>query len=112
MEIDDIVEIIEEIQDKITINLDEDGQSEIIDELSEMLGRMVPLFLTVMKHLEANSDGEFEEYKDVQRTIIGNIETISKMKSKEHSSLSNKTVFKHMDIIDCDEVQETIERLG
>lgn len=112
VEIDDIVEIIEEIQDKITINLDEDGQSEIIDELSEMVGGMVPLFLTVMKQLEANSDGEYEEYQDVQRTIIGNIETISKMKSKEHSSLSNKTVFKHMDIIDCDELQETIERLG
>ena len=111
VEKDDIIEIISELQEKITINLDEDGQSEIIDELSEMVGGMVPPFLTIMKHIEANSDGDFEEYKDVQRTIINNIETISKMKSKEHTSLSNKTVFKHMDIIDTDEVQEAIERL-
>ena len=101
-----IVEIIEEIQDKITNYMEEDGQSEIVDELSELVGEIVPKFLHVMSNIENEDNIECK-----QRSIIANIREISTLSSKNYPSLSNKAVFKHMDIMDTDEIEAALERL-
>ena len=103
IEADSVIEIIEELQEKIMINIDTEDNTEIVDELSELVGEILPLALTVLNN---------EETAEVQKTIIENVKKISKLSTKNYSSLSNKTVFKHMDIMECDEVEAALERLA
>ena len=104
--IESITDIIEELQDKITSYMEEEGQTEIVDELSELVGEIVPKFLNVMSSLETE-----DNFDEIQRTIIENVRQVSKYSSKKYTSLSNKAVFKHMDIMDTDELEAAIERL-
>ena len=98
-----IVEIIEEVQEKITNYMDTEDQTEIIDELSELVGEMLPPILNIL---------DDEEYGSVKRSMIANVAEVSKLSAKNYPSLSNKTVFKHMDILECDEVENALGRLA
>ena len=100
---ENIIEIIDEIQEKITNYMDSEGQTEVIDELSELVGEMLPSILTVL---------DKEEHGDAMRSMIANVREVSKLSAKKYNSLSNKTVFKHMDILECDEVESAIESLA
>ena len=98
-----IVEIIEEVQEKITNYMDSEDQTEIIDELSELVGEMLPPILNIL---------DDEEYGSVKRSMIANVAEVSKLSAKNYPSLSNKTVFKHMDILECNEVENALDRLA
>ena len=98
-----IIEIIEEVQEKITNYMDSEDQTEIIDELSELVGEMLPPILNIL---------DDEEYGSVKRSMIANVAEVSKLSAKNYPSLSNKTVFKHMDILECDEVENALGRLA
>lgn len=88
IEIDKVYDIIIMIQDSITSKLNQDSAKEIIDELSEISGDMIL------------SGKDFINNGDRWKKIVLFVETISKMKVKQHKSLSNKAIFKHMDVID------------
>lgn len=103
IEADTIVDIIEEIQLQIVNLIGENEQSEIVDELSELVGEILPPAINILLG---------DEYDSSIRDMVNNIEKISKMKSKDHQSLSNKAVFKHMDILETPEVEEANARLG
>jgi hypothetical protein len=64
------------------------NKKETLDELSEL----VAIFAIEGKDFLS----ELSEWDDIQTSIA----SVSKMKSKNHDGLSNKTVFKYMDIID------------
>jgi len=98
-----IVEIINEVQEKITNYMDSEGQTETIDELSELVGEMLPPSLNIL---------DDKEYGDVKRSMIANVIEVSKMSAKNYPSLSNKTVFKHMDILECQEFENAMDRLA
>ncbi len=98
-----IIEIIEEVQEKITNYMDSEDQTEIIDELSELVGEMLPPILNIL---------DDEEYGSVKSSMIANVAEVSKLSAKNYPSLSNKTVFKHMDILECDEVENALGRLA
>lgn len=83
---DTILDIILGIQEYLASKLDLDNHSAVVDELSELLYIMII---------------PCKEIKDKKLDkIVENVESISKMKSKDKISLTNKTVFKHMDIMD------------
>ena len=98
-----IIEIVDEIQEKITNYMDSEGQTEIIDELSELVGEIVPSILTVL---------DKAQHEEAMRNMIQNIRQVSKLSAKKYPSLSNKAVFKHMDILECDEVESAIQSLA
>jgi len=85
---DDMIEIIKNIQDTFLAKIGEAGNRDIIDELSENLY----IFITKShSHLEDEDDWD---------DIISNVEAIANYKIADYPSLTNKALFKHMDIVD------------
>lgn len=87
----DVLEIctmIQNIQHRILSLIDLCNNNEIVDELSEISGDMI-------------TTGKDKLYNcSLWNNIVMNVDIISKMKPKEHVSLTTKTMFKHMDILD------------
>jgi hypothetical protein len=83
-----ISKILLELQNNIIKLVDEENKKAIIEELSEV----VFLLVSTGKD-EFKMDNEWNK-------IVDNITTISKIKIKTRPSISNKTIFKHMDLID------------
>ena len=88
VEVETVCDIIVHIQEIIMTNLDEENKSEIIVELSEIAGDMII------------AGKKFLHKSKLWNTIIGNINTLSSKKPKEHRSLSTKAIFKNMDLRD------------
>ena len=84
-----VADIIEEVQDYMMKLYIQEGKAEIVDALSEITGAMV-----VAGHEDVLAD------TDSWHNITENIKQVASLKSRDHSSLSNKAVFKHMDIMD------------
>ena len=84
-----VADIIEEIQDHMMSLYDQEGESEVVDELSEITGAMI-----IAGHDDVLADTEN------WHNITQNVKEMSGLKARDHSSLSNKAVFKHMDIMD------------
>ena len=84
---ENILDFLIKIQRKIFENIDIDNTSNIIEELSEIL---YIILVNSYKHLfkEKKIDG-----------IINDIVVITKLKAK-NCSLTNKSIFRHMDILD------------
>lgn len=85
---DRIVVLIKNIQSYFMDMITNENNKEIVDELSEN----IYIFIT-------NSNEILDEHDDWDN-IISNIETIAKSKIKDYPSITNKTIFKHMDILD------------
>lgn len=90
---DEIIEIIKQLQTLITNYTRKPEKSNEVEELTENL------FIVVTKsknYLDKDST------KDAWDSILKNIEFITtlKPKMKDYPSITNKTVFKHMDIIE------------
>jgi hypothetical protein len=83
-----MVNIINHIQRLMFEKINEAGNKEIVDEMSENMHILI-----------VNSYSELNEHSDWD-DIVSNIETISKYKVKEYPSITTKTVFKFMDILD------------
>lgn len=83
-----VCNIIQNIQERILTFIDLDNNNEMVDELSEISGDMIITGKVILNKC------------DVWENIVTNVKAISKMKPREHISLTNKTVFRHMDIID------------
>lgn len=88
VEVSYICTIIHNIQERMFSLIEIDNNNEIVDELSEISGCMIVTGKDIL------------HTSDKWSNIINNVEIISNCKPKEHISLTNKAVFKHMDIID------------
>ena len=86
---DIVCEIIETIQNKLIDMLDAENKSEIVVELSEISCDMIV------------SGKDILLLRDKFKNIIRNVRNLSNMNTKQHKSLSNKTIFKNMDTNDC-----------
>tara|TARA_Y100000768_G_scaffold101385_1_gene74149 strand:- start:3765 stop:4718 length:954 start_codon:yes stop_codon:yes gene_type:complete len=83
-----IINIIIEVQNYMNILMENEENKEVIDELSEVIYILVTNSFIILKEM------------DKWPSIIENIINISKMTIKTKPGLSNKTIFKHMDIVD------------
>lgn len=83
-----ILDIIKHTHDRLASLINEDDKRDTVDEMSEI----VAIIAIEGKDYLSDHDG--------WDSIVTAISQIAKMKSKEHESLSNKTVFKYMDILD------------
>lgn len=88
IDIESFSDIILNIQNNMLKYIDEDNKKEILDELSEIIFVLVSNSIELLK---TNS---------LWDTIYNNIIYISKIKIKTRPSISNKTIFKHMDLLD------------
>lgn len=83
-----IINIIKNIQTYMMNKLTEEGNKEIVDELSENI------FILI-----TNSSEELED-EDEWENIIEKVKDYSKCKVKDYPSATTKSIFKHMDILD------------
>lgn len=83
-----MIDIIKNIQNYMMTKLSEDGNKEIVDELSENI------FILI-----TNSSEELENEPEWD-IIIDNVTRYSKCKVKDYPSATTKSIFKHMDILD------------
>jgi len=84
-----ILEIIVDLQKYILTSIDTPEHKQIVDELSEIL-----FILITTEHNKRNL--KLKSWAD----IINCVKQISTMKTAQHISVTNKTIFKHMDILD------------
>lgn len=84
-----IITIISNLQVYLISSINTPGNKPIVDELSEII--FILITSEASKQL-INSDS--------WENIITNVKEISKLKISQHDSITNKTIFKHMDIID------------
>ena len=88
LKVDDIMHIIFQLQNLLFTNIEKDGFVEQNSEIGENLFILITNSYKILKkHNECDS-------------IINNVEIIKNLKAKEKPSISNKIIFKHMDIID------------
>jgi len=87
IEVSHMIKIMTHIQEYMMSLIDVDGQAEIVDELSEIFGCM---YIVGYMH--------FSKEEVVFNTIKANIKLLAESSPKTHVSLSNKAVFKHMDL--------------
>ena len=83
-----MVEIIKNIQAYFMTKISEEGNRDIIDELSEN----IYIFIT-------NSNEQLED-EDDWNDIVSTAQKIAKSKQSDYPSITNKAIFKHMDILD------------
>jgi hypothetical protein len=88
IEKENIIEIICFLYERFFELIDQENKKGEIEELSELLYLLIK-----------NSYEKINECEDWNK-IYSNIEFISKLKSKDKPSISNKSIFKHMDILD------------
>ena len=85
---DNIIEIIDELQNKIINCAEKNGFAASIEELSENI------FIIVTNVKDRLND------HIVWTTIVNRIVNITEMSSSEKPSINNKVIFKHMDLLD------------
>ena len=91
---EEIVDIIMQIQKLISGYICKPEKTNEVEELTENV------FIIITKSKECLSSSE--DITEAWATIVGNIEFISilKPKMKEYPSITNKTIFKHMDMLE------------
>jgi hypothetical protein len=85
---DAIISIICELQEYMMRLIDGEDNKNVVEELSEIIFILMTSSVSVLK--------SHDDWKDAVKKVV----TISKMKVKEKPSISNKTIFRHMDILD------------
>lgn len=83
-----MIDIIDDVQTYMMTKVQDEGNKEIVDELSENL------FILI------TNSYEYLEHEDGWENIIDNITVYSKSNVKDFPSATTKSIFKHMDIID------------
>lgn len=83
-----IADIIIYLQDIVFKYIDEEGKTNEIEEITENLF----IFVTTSNKLMKD--------EAIWQNIIENIRKLAQLKIKEHKSMSNRAVFKYMDILD------------
>ena len=83
-----IIKMINELQTNLTDYIKAENNVNIVEELSELLYGLITTGAPKLK-----------TQKVEWNTIMANVNIIGKMKAKSAPSISNKTIFKHMDIV-------------
>ena len=92
-----VLAIMRQIQELMYTNMRQEGKTNEVDELAENLYIMVKSSHSVLKTASATNDAEVVELF-TQR--LEQITEISKLKIKSKPSITNKTIFKHLDMLD------------
>lgn len=85
---DSIIDIIHDMQNYMKKQISAENMASVVEELCEVIAIMV-----------CSSKQNLDEH-DSWGDIVGYITEVSQMKAKQSPSITHKTIFKHMDILD------------
>jgi hypothetical protein len=88
-----VLAIMRQIQELMYTNMRQEGKTNEVDELAENLYIMVKHSHSVLKTADA-------EVAELFAQRLEQIVEISKLKIKSKPSITNKTIFKHLDMLD------------
>ena len=91
-----VLALMKQIQELMYSNIRQEGKTNEVDELAENLFIMVKHGHTVLKDPRTNDSETIALFT----TRVEQITEISKMKIKSKPSITNKTIFKHLDMLD------------
>ena len=98
---DSIVNIIKQVQCQLLADINKDNCTPIVEVLSELIGLMVLGCIMPEEDWDTEKSNEWvESWSSSFEDILDNVYQVASSKAKSYPSLSNKTVFKHMDIRD------------
>jgi hypothetical protein len=92
-----IVKILRDILTSILNMINSPDKKNEIDELTEIVG--VLFNKDIIEEVNRNADNK-EEFYVLNKTIIENINNLAQQKAKDYPSLSNKAIFKYMDLVE------------
>jgi hypothetical protein len=93
-----VIALMRQIQELLYANMRQEGKTNEVDELAENLFIMVKHGHAVLSaYVSATADTDLA---DAFRARIEQITEVSKMKLKSKPSITNKTIFKHLDMLD------------
>jgi hypothetical protein len=97
-----VLAIMRQIQDLMNSNIRQEGKTNEVDELAENLYIMVKHSHAVLKSAGTASIASTEaaEIAELFAQRLDQITEISKLKIKSKPSITNKTIFKHLDMLD------------
>jgi len=88
-ELNDVIDIVVEFIESVLKMKDETGKTKEVEEITELVFIMV-----CAMNETAKTETKWEEQ------VMQEVERLSKMKAKDYASLSNRAVFKFMDLMD------------
>jgi len=91
-----VLALMKQIQELMYSNIRQEGKTNEVDELAENLFIMIKHGHATLKDPETND----AETVELFTTRVEQITEISKMKIKSKPSITNKTIFKHLDMLD------------
>lgn len=100
-----VLALMKQIQDLMYSNMRQEGKTNEVDELAENLYIMVKHSHMVFKAKTSGGGGgggtdRDNEAVELFKTRVEQINEISKLKIKSKPSITNKTIFKHLDMLD------------
>jgi len=93
-----VLALMKQIQELMYSNMRQEGKTNEVDELAENLFIMVKHSHMVFK--AKGGGGDDNEPAEIFKTRVEQITEISKLKIKSKPSITNKTIFKHLDMLD------------
>ncbi len=87
----DMISIIGDLQDYLSVKINEEGNKHVVDELSEVVAIMLLKAIPVFKEDDSISD---------LNELIERVNVVTKMKVIDYPSITSKSIFRHMDITD------------
>jgi hypothetical protein len=94
-----VVALMRQIQELMYSNMRQEGKTNEVDELAENLFIMVKHGHAALSTNAGDADAD-ANIADGFRTRVEQITEVSKMKLKSKPSITNKTIFKHLDMLD------------
>lgn len=96
-----VVALMRQIQDLMYSNMRQDGKTNEVDELAENLFIMVKHGHAMLSGAGAGAGADIDvDVANAFRSRVEQITEISKLKIKSKPSITNKTIFKHLDMLD------------
>jgi chorismate mutase len=100
-----VLALMRQIQELMYSNMRQEGKTNEVDELAENLYIMVKNSHAVLKDVatkgaHADADADATEVVELFTRRVEQITEISKLKIKSKPSITNKTIFKHLDMLD------------
>jgi hypothetical protein len=92
--------LMRQIQELMNSNMRQEGKTNEVDELAENLYIMIKHSHAVLKSAATSSSTEAHEIAELFAQRVEQITEISKLKIKSKPSITNKTIFKHLDMLD------------
>lgn len=90
-----ILTILKQLQELLYSNIRQEGKTNEVDEISENL-----YIIVKNSHLDLKDAAKDAECAEIFARRVDQITEISKMKIKTKPSITNKTIFKHLDMLD------------